>query len=246
MNKKLFKYFGILIFFISLLILKINVSSAQQYNPYTGNYTIQGGLQFPSNYRGQAAAAENQLNSSRQHLESLKLRDSSAVNNQGKVKFKLDNSINPNDIFDKFLQAPSGIKWKPYFIGAIKNYENRALNTEWEYNLMGATAVFIPTAIKIYHNIEIPRGFSFVEYFNSLNNAFNQAPISFSDNDAQEAYYTLIGFTGVLERMEFEAQESSNIDQLQSVRQFAGNLFRDLLKLNPDNYYFSDNNILVK
>ncbi|PXX15591.1 hypothetical protein C8R27_1094 [Nitrosomonas ureae] len=246
MNKKSFKYYGILIFLSSLLILKINISSAQQYNPYTGNSTIQGGLPFPPNYRGQAAAAENQLNSSRQHLESLKSRDSSALNNQGKVKFKLNNSINPSDVFDNMFQPPLDIKWKHYFIGAIKNYENRALNTEWEYNLMGATAVFIPTVIKIYHNIEIPPGFSFVEYFNSLNNAFNQAPNSFSDSDAQQSYYILIGCTGVLERMEFEAQQSSNIDQLQLVRQFAGNLFRDLLKLNPDSYYFSDNNILVK
>ena len=36
MNKKLFKYHVILIFFFSLFILKNNISSAQTFNPYTG------------------------------------------------------------------------------------------------------------------------------------------------------------------------------------------------------------------
>ena len=74
MNKKLFKYYGILIFFTSLFILKNNISSAQTFNPYTGNYTTTYGLPFPS--YGQAMASQNQLNYSQQYLEALKLRDS--------------------------------------------------------------------------------------------------------------------------------------------------------------------------
>lgn len=204
MNKKLFKYHVILIFFFSLFILKNNISSAQTFNTYTG-----------------------------------KAESSNAVNNHG--IFKFDNSINASDIADELFGTPSTVILKPYFIAAIENYENKTLNSAWKNNLAGAIAVFAPLATKIYHNIEIPPEFSEEEYFNFL----NQQPNTHSDRDKQITYYVLIGYAGVLARMELEAKHSNQIIHHQAVREFAGIKIQEYLHVNPQNIFFGNKIIMI-
>ena len=172
-----------------------------------------------------------------------KAESSDSLNNHG--IFKFDNSINASDIVDAFFPAPSNVILKPYFLAAIENYENKTLNSAWKNNLAGAIAVFAPLATKIYHNIEIPPDFSEEEYFNSLNNSFHQQPNASSDRDKQITYYLLIGWSGVLARMELEAKHSNQIIHHQAVRELAGNKIQEYLHLNPQNIFFGNKTLLT-
>ncbi len=168
---------------------------------------------------------------------------SNVVNNH--ATFKFDNSINPRDVADALFGTPSTVILKPYFLAAIENYENKTLNSAWKNNLAGAIAVFAPLATKIYHNIEIPPDFSEEEYFNSLNISFNQLPKTSSDRDKQITYYLLLGWAGLLARMELEAKHSNQIEHYQAVREIAGNKIQEYLHTNPQNIFFGNKILLT-
>lgn len=168
-----------------------------------------------------------------------KAESSNAVNNHG--IFEFDNSINASVVADALFGTPSTVILKPYFIAAIENYENRTLNSAWKNNLAGAIVVFAPLATKIYHNIEIPPDFSEEEYFNVLNNSMFQQ----SNRDKQITYYVLIGYAGILARMELEAKRSNQIEHYQTLRKVAGIKIQEYLHVNPQNIFFSNRIIMT-
>ncbi|MBK6958454.1 MAG: hypothetical protein IPH22_08835 [Nitrosomonas sp.] len=73
----------------------------------------------------------------------------------------------------------------------------------------------------------------------------NQQPNTHSDRDKQITYYVLIGYAGVLARMELEAKHSNQIIHHQAVREFAGIKIQEYLHVNPQNIFFGNKIIMI-